>query len=91
MSKGPIADREPEPHGPWIEGKLPLLLPYREAATYFGVTPTSFLNWVHSGRVRVIRTSQRGGGRLLVEWTEVLRLLDTMRKESQVETERSDP
>ena len=57
------------------EAGLPPVVPWKQVATLTGVSLKSLARWRDEGRLRVLRTAMQGSGRVLVERTEVARLL----------------
>jgi hypothetical protein len=67
--------RDPDP-----TDALPPLVPLEGAAAFFHVTTRTFRRWCRSGRVRTLRTNPDGSGRVLIERTEMRRLIESMRQ-----------
>jgi predicted site-specific integrase-resolvase len=59
--------------------ELPPLVPLAKVAEFFGVAERTCREWARTpGKLRVVKTSPGGSGRVLVARTEVARLLSTM-------------
>jgi len=57
---------------------LPPLVPLKDAADFLNVTDRTLRRWAAAGRLRVLKTSAGGSGRVLVPRTELVRILGEM-------------
>lgn len=60
-----------------VEG-LPALVPAALAAEFLSVTDRTIRRWSREGRIRTLRTTPSGSGRVLIPRVEILRLLGSM-------------
>ena len=61
--------------------ELPALVPLAKVAEFFGVSERTCREWARTpGKLKTIKTSPGGSGRVLVARTEVARLLTSMRQ-----------
>ena len=57
---------------------LPVLVPLKAAGEFLGVTDRTIRRWAAGGRIRVLKTSAGGSGRVLLPRAEIVRILKEM-------------
>ena len=57
---------------------LPMLVPLKRAASFFGVSERTMRSWRDAGRIHSFRTAVGRGGRVLFAKGEIRRLLEGM-------------
>ena len=58
--------------------ELPVLVPLKVGADFIGVTDRTIRRWAASGRIKVLKTSSGGSGRVLIPRMEIVRILEQM-------------
>ena len=58
-----------------LVAELPVMVSAKEAAEFLRVNPRTIRRWAESGRLRTMKLTPEGSGRVLVPRSEIRRLL----------------